>query len=109
MRRSGERGRAGHEYGVWCTIEDDDASYSYETSAFGCAGVYEGAARIRAGRTATAVLEGSAKRGIFNCTRQWGKSTVAGIRAIHRGDRGEKLLEVFFDSPSRTMVWESMP
>ena len=30
------------------------------------------------------VLASRAKRGILNCTRQWGKSTVAGIKAIHR-------------------------
>jgi hypothetical protein len=29
------------------------------------------------------VLESSAKRGILNCTRQWGKSTVAAIKALH--------------------------
>lgn len=31
-----------------------------------------------------AVLGSTAKRGILNCTRQWGKSTVAGIKALHR-------------------------
>jgi hypothetical protein len=30
------------------------------------------------------VLRSAAKRGILNCTRQWGKSTVAGIKALHR-------------------------
>jgi hypothetical protein len=30
------------------------------------------------------VLRSTAKRGILNCTRQWGKSTVAGIKALHR-------------------------
>jgi tRNA(Met) C34 N-acetyltransferase TmcA len=30
------------------------------------------------------VLGSKAKRGILNCTRQWGKSTVAGIKAIHK-------------------------
>ena len=30
------------------------------------------------------VLRSSAKRGILNCTRQWGKSTVAAIAALHR-------------------------
>ena len=29
------------------------------------------------------VLESTAKRGILNCTRQWGKSTVAAIKALH--------------------------
>ena len=30
------------------------------------------------------VLASAAKRGILNCCRQWGKSTVAGIKAVHR-------------------------
>ena len=27
---------------------------------------------------------GKAKRGILNCTRQWGKSTMAAAKAVHR-------------------------
>ena len=30
------------------------------------------------------VLSSTAKRGILNCTRQWGKSTVAAAKAVHR-------------------------
>ena len=30
------------------------------------------------------VLRSEAKRGILNCTRQWGKSTVAAVKAVHR-------------------------
>ena len=30
------------------------------------------------------VLESTAKRGILNCSRQWGKSTVTAAKAIHR-------------------------
>src|SRR5580700_136602 len=30
------------------------------------------------------VLRSKAKRGILNCSRQWGKSTVAAIKAVHR-------------------------
>ena len=30
------------------------------------------------------VLESSAKRGILNCSRQWGKSSVAAVKAVHR-------------------------
>jgi len=41
------------------------------------------------------VLASEAKRGILNCTRQWGKSTVAGIKAIHRAlTRAESLVVV---------------
>src|SRR5579863_64203 len=32
----------------------------------------------------TEVLRSGAKRGILNCTRQWGKSTVAAAMAVHR-------------------------
>lgn len=31
-----------------------------------------------------AVLASEAKRGILNCTRQWGKSTTAAAKAVHR-------------------------
>jgi tRNA(Met) C34 N-acetyltransferase TmcA len=30
------------------------------------------------------VLASTAKRGILNCTRQWGKSTIAAAKAVHR-------------------------
>jgi hypothetical protein len=30
------------------------------------------------------VLQSNAKRGILNCSRQWGKSTVAAAKAVHR-------------------------
>ena len=30
------------------------------------------------------VLDSTAKRGLLNCSRQWGKSTVAAIKALHR-------------------------
>jgi Terminase large subunit, T4likevirus-type, N-terminal len=32
----------------------------------------------------TELLNSSAKQGLLNCTRQWGKSTVAAIKAVHR-------------------------
>ncbi len=45
-------------------------------------------ARLRLGFTPdelqTAVLDSGAKRGILNCSRQWGKSTVAAAKAVHR-------------------------
>ena len=31
-----------------------------------------------------AVLDSTAKRGMLNCTRQWGKSTVLAVKAVHR-------------------------
>jgi hypothetical protein len=30
------------------------------------------------------VLRSEAKRGMLNCTRQWGKSTIAAAKAVHR-------------------------
>jgi Terminase large subunit, T4likevirus-type, N-terminal len=33
----------------------------------------------------SAVLDSTAKRGILNCSRQWGKSTVLAAKAVHRG------------------------
>ena len=33
-----------------------------------------------------AMLRGG-KRGILNCSRQWGKSTVAAAKAVHRATR----------------------
>ena len=30
------------------------------------------------------MLDSAAKRGILNCTRQWGKSTVLAVKAVHR-------------------------
>ncbi len=42
-----------------------------------------------------AVLESNAPLGILNCARQWGKSTVAALKAVHRAwTRGESLVLV---------------
>jgi hypothetical protein len=45
-------------------------------------------ARIRLGFSPdakqTEILQASAKRGILNCSRQWGKSTVTAAKAVHR-------------------------
>ena len=35
-----------------------------------------------------AVLDSQAKRGILNCSRQWGKSTVLAVKAVHRAYTG---------------------
>jgi hypothetical protein len=45
------------------------------------------------------VLRSDAKRGILNCTRQWGKSTIAAAKAVHRGVTREKSL-VLVASPT---------
>jgi hypothetical protein len=38
----------------------------------------------------TEVLRSTAKSGILNCTRQWGKSTIAAAKAVHRAYTREK-------------------
>ena len=41
------------------------------------------------------VLKSEAKSGILNCTRQWGKSTTAVVKAVHRAyTRPESLILV---------------
>jgi len=45
------------------------------------------------------VLLSDAKRGILNCTRQWGKSTIAAAKAVHRAFTRPKSL-VLVASPS---------
>src|SRR5579863_3396505 len=45
------------------------------------------------------VLRSSAKRGILNCTRQWGKSTIAAAKAVHRAFTQDKSL-VLVASPT---------
>jgi hypothetical protein len=45
------------------------------------------------------VLRSDAKRGILNCTRQWGKSTIAAAKAVHRAYTREKSL-VLVASPA---------
>src|SRR5271154_3055313 len=45
------------------------------------------------------VLRSRAKRGILNCTRQWGKSTIAAAKAVHRAYTQEKSL-VLVASPT---------
>ena len=42
----------------------------------------------------TAILRSQANRGILNCSRQWGKSTVMAIKAIHRAYTRPKSLIV---------------
>jgi hypothetical protein len=45
------------------------------------------------------VLRSEAKRGMLNCTRQWGKSTIAAAKAVHRAYTRPKSL-VLVASPS---------
>jgi hypothetical protein len=49
------------------------------------------------------VLKSRAKRGILNCTRQWGKSTLAAAKAVHRAYTEPGSL-VLVASPSAGLV-----
>ena len=51
------------------------------------------------------VLDRSVHRGILNCTRQWGKSTVTAVKALHRGLAEPKSL-VIIASPSQRQSGE---
>jgi hypothetical protein len=51
------------------------------------------------------VLRSGAKRGILNCSRQWGKSTMAAAKAVHRAYTQEGKL-VLVASPSRRQSGE---
>ena len=51
------------------------------------------------------VLVSAAKRGILNCTRQWGKSTVAAVKALHRALTRDKCL-VLVASPTERQSGE---
>ena len=51
------------------------------------------------------VLRSKAKRGILNCSRQWGKSTIAAAKAVHRAFTEPKKL-VLVASPSRRQSGE---
>lgn len=66
-------------------------------------------ARLRLGIQLDALqmelLQSGAHRGILNCSRQWGKSTVAAIRAVHHAYTYESSL-VLVASPSRRQSGE---
>jgi len=53
------------------------------------------------------VLDSTAKRGILNCSRQWGKSTVVSAKAVHRAFTEPKCL-VLVASPSERQTGEFM-
>ena len=52
-----------------------------------------------------AVLRSMAKRGILNCSRQWGKSTIAAAKAVHRAFTRERSL-VLVASPTERQSGE---
>src|SRR3984957_12465324 len=72
---------------IWCTFRENER---HELPTEDARGVPSGAefARVKLGFTADAkqeaVLDSKAKRGILNCSRQWGKSTVTAAKAVHR-------------------------
>lgn len=72
---------------MWCTWDDEQQPQQQTKGASPALDAVE-FARTQLGFNAdplqAKVLRSSAKRGILNCTRQWGKSTVAAIAALHR-------------------------
>jgi terminase large subunit-like protein len=73
---------------VWCTFENDGQwvgrRRQEEQNVPGPVEFARGKLGFEPDERQAGVLASTAKRGILNCTRQWGKSTVAGIKAIHR-------------------------
>ena len=72
---------------MWCTFEDD-GDWREHTPAEGGPGDVVAFARERLGfepeERQAEVLRCEAKRLILNCSRQWGKSTLAAVKAVHR-------------------------
>ena len=56
------------------------------------------------------LLRSGTSRGIVNCTRQWGKSTVAAVMAVHRAYFQAKSLVVVAcptEKQSAELVWKA--
>jgi hypothetical protein len=56
------------------------------------------------------LLRSGVKRGLVNCTRQWGKSTVAALMAVHRAHYHAKSLVVVAcptEKQSAELVWKA--
>ena len=68
----GERRRVVGEDGPGGRVDDDVVVFARERLGF------------EADEKQKVVLRSEAKRGILNCTRQWGKSTVSAVKAAHR-------------------------
>jgi hypothetical protein len=62
----------------------EERSRPAEVPAIGCVEFAREALGFEADERQALVLGSTARRGILNCTRQWGKSTVASIKALHR-------------------------
>ena len=90
---------AGLIFGVWCTWEGEHLGGAKD-EVLASARVPDAVdfARERLGFQAdelqARLLRSGAKRGILNCTRQWGKSTVTAIAAVYRASFREESLVV---------------
>jgi len=60
---------------------------------------------FEADATQSLVMNGRIKRGLLNCTRQWGKSTITAIMAVHRAYFSEGSLTIAV-SPSGRQTGE---
>ncbi len=70
----------------WCTFSDDERPGAPEGPRRRVLTASEWAREqlgFEADATQRRVLDSRAKRGILNCTRQWGKSTVSAAKAVH--------------------------
>ncbi len=89
----------GANFGVWCTWEGehlDRANSEVPESAPVPDAVDFARERLgfQADELQARLLRSGAKRGILNCTRQWGKSTVTAIAAVYRASFREESLVV---------------
>jgi Terminase large subunit, T4likevirus-type, N-terminal len=90
--------------GVWCTFHQSGTWEGEQALAAPVPSVLE-FARGRLGfepdEQQARVLSSVSKRGILNCTRQWGKSTVAAIKAVHRAYTIPESLVIVVSSTER--------
>ena len=87
--------------GVWkslCTFDVPETESRWRRNPGGAIADVARFARERLGfqpdEKQEALLRCDAKQGILNCSRQWGKSTVAAIKAVHRAHTVAKSMVV---------------
>src|SRR5207247_7841862 len=89
--------------------EPMESRYAYRREKAGSDDPVEWA-RARLGFTADPIQElalRGGRRGIVNCTRQWGKSTVMAVKAVHRAMQEARSLTLTL-SPSARQSGEVM-
>ena len=61
------------------TAGPEDMRYAWDVAQFACERL-----DFEPDATQTLIMNGRIQRGLLNCTRQWGKSTITAIMAVHR-------------------------